>query len=60
VLSWGVKWARSVEAMGLVRERGGVACHDGFCGPVGECGGEDTYVCSGHVASVPGGVHDFV
>jgi hypothetical protein len=24
VLSWGVKWARSVEAMGLVRESGGM------------------------------------
>jgi hypothetical protein len=39
---------------------GGDACHDGFCGRMGVCGGDGAYVCSVHVAYVSGGIHDFV
>jgi hypothetical protein len=39
---------------------GGAAFHDGFGGPMGVCGGDGANVCYGHVASVSGGVHDFV
>jgi hypothetical protein len=38
----------------------GVACHDGFSGPVGVCGGYGVNVCSSHVGSIARGVHDFV
>jgi hypothetical protein len=38
----------------------GVACHDGFSGPEGVCGGYGVNVCSSHVASIAWGVHDFV
>jgi hypothetical protein len=38
----------------------GVACHDGFNGPVGVCGDYGVNVCSSHVASIARGVHDFV
>jgi hypothetical protein len=41
-------------------KRLGVAWHDGFCGPVGVCGGNGVDVCSCHVAYVAGVVHYFV
>jgi hypothetical protein len=38
----------------------GVACHDGFIGPVGVRDGVGVNVCSSHVASIAMGVHAFV
>jgi hypothetical protein len=37
-----------------------VACHDGFSGPVGVCGGYGVNVCTSHVAFIARGVQNFV